>query len=80
LHNIVEFDLDEINAYEQSLITVGARFTYAITSYFDPSTYPGGKYYRTKIAFHAPQRWLAANELKAKKVAEDIFPEELFSF
>lgn len=73
--NYVDFSRSEIGPFEKELLFEGSQFTYCV-SYIDKSD---GREYKTRLAFSSRRKWLKEYDEKAKKLAEEIFPERLLN-
>ena len=72
--NIVEFDKKEIDESDKNSLRIGSKFTYSVSAV----TRRTGTKYETQLAFSTYRRvWLDAYDEKAKKIADDLFPERL---
>lgn len=71
--NVVDFENGDVSPNEMNLLSLGAKFTYAITR-LDKLD---GREYKTKLAFSSKQTWDVKLDERANENANKLFPEYL---
>lgn len=74
--NIVEFDTEVLSQVNNQLPSVGAMFTYSISSVHDPTQGHGGIEYKTKLTFSGKKQWFCSYEDKVNDLIDEFFPDD----